>query len=425
MAGYHYQHSSELPAATLSRRDSTSTSSSNDSDVPEVLLAQLTSLKTDQAAMKKKYNVEKDKYERERLRRRINLLDDDIVSIEKKLFDSWEDPETDELPPVDDCSEERFQAGAVREMPTSEMEVGQVCKEAMRIFQVQAALVRAGLPRSPEEDRRLERLLKKLEGGIGVDDQPEGRDPRAEPSKSKRQLEEEQSRIISKVVQEVLDKQESKGVRIKQRIQLEKELEIQSKLRLESLGYGNVSSETSSPNRPAVRQHSKKAKQASGRRTPETCFKKDSADPAESDASTISSDRAQKRCPSDLRGQQVHFQREPFMDYSQSQSPSSKRIFVKIHRNEVELETLRYFGLPFCIHEDDPDHYVIEEWISESRQRQIFEHTAALRQRRALEVAEEERKRLQMHSSRTNDKDTVARMKKKKKKTALYLYRWA
>ncbi|KAI5309888.1 hypothetical protein KEM55_002190 [Ascosphaera atra] len=54
------------------------------------------------------------------------------------------------------------------------------------------------------------------------------------------------------------------------------------------------------------------------------------------------------------------------------------------------------------MHEDDPEHFVVEQWLDEQEQRQIFEHTADLRERWAMDMGRSSRP-----SRRRNSFDTT------------------
>jgi len=55
--------------------------------------------------------------------------------------------------------------------------------------------------------------------------------------------------------------------------------------------------------------------------------------------------------------------------------------YIKIHKNHVDIETLKYFNLPYAIDEGDSDYFVIFEELDKEETQMIFEHTRKLRKR--------------------------------------------
>jgi len=60
---------------------------------------------------------------------------------------------------------------------------------------------------------------------------------------------------------------------------------------------------------------------------------------------------------------------------------SRSETFVKIHKNHLDIETLRFFKLPYTIDEVDSDYFIIYQELDQQATDLLFEHTRKLRKR--------------------------------------------
>ncbi|KAK8233029.1 hypothetical protein HDK77DRAFT_57960 [Phyllosticta capitalensis] len=61
--------------------------------------------------------------------------------------------------------------------------------------------------------------------------------------------------------------------------------------------------------------------------------------------------------------------------------------YPKIHKNDVEIATLRYFGLPWEYDKSDRDYLIVFKEMDEKETEALFEHTKSLRRRTTLRDA--------------------------------------
>lgn len=95
----------------------------------------------------------------------------------------------------------------------------------------------------------------------------------------------------------------------------------------------------------------------------------------------------------------------------------SRPTYIRVRRKHLEPETLNVYKLPWSYDEEDEDFIIIKQWVPESLQETLFEHTRKIRERRQITYTTTELRK---------DRDQLLLIKKKdvKKKSPARNWFW-
>ncbi|KAI5292708.1 hypothetical protein KEM52_006129 [Ascosphaera acerosa] len=220
-------------------------------------------------------------------------------------------------------------------------------RQAQHLIESQAALSRAGLPPSDDDYRTLTGIFELL--GIG---------PRSDTESVSRHVAavktDEDWGMVRMMLHEALEDWDMERTRSKRREKLEKKLERQDKIQQELLGFTDGEPIELPAHHDAFVGPSLTDGDGSATSHPRGSsseLTEAADDSASSGPSSRRARRARQRAHSQADEHHVHFlEDETMRKQSQPRMPMLRPTFQKLREQDIELETLDFFGVPYCKH---------------------------------------------------------------------------
>ncbi|KAI5302687.1 hypothetical protein KEM56_000453 [Ascosphaera pollenicola] len=312
-------------------------SSDSDGDIGNNPENRLAFLNEERSTMKMHLSSKIDTVEQRRIHRRIQLLDEEIESVTKELSRAKANAAGNGPSPIASAN------------PSKSTKHNDESLRTKRIKDLQTALDRDEFPSSREEDELLQRVLERLK--LEDEQKQAGFDTGRKPSNRGSQTPAQPARLYDaqeQMVQAMIDALDKRKRERQQRKKQKMENEIREKLWHEALAREKQSARNPLPSpersESIAEQPRQKTKKRAGGTSELAHYEGYESSETSSD---VGLDRRYKlRNPDPGEGQRIH-------EHPRTRQPAVKRpVFYKVHRRDVEMESLNAYNIDFCMHDN-------------------------------------------------------------------------